>query len=536
MTLLAALSVALAGPPCPGLEAPLAAIEAEPRCLTTALGLLEELADTPASRACAQAWLDDRGLPALGPLTPPPLPPPMPEKQTRDAYGVPYSAESDNFVLRWGPGFSASDAQPILDAFELAWTREILEMGYPEPLYADAWKVNVYVGDSGGGAPSAGSAAGYHTNDREGYPMIVLANSTAHDIPGRGANTTAHELHHALQRAAGTYSYQYEGAWYFEATASWIEVEVYPDEPAYTDLLFGYSFLPHLAINYFDYPDEGVLQEYHQYGAFIFVRYLAEHAADPDLIRESWLDTRGSRDPLAVIDRLLQEDAGTDLDAAFADFAARNATWDYAHGDWYAAAHDSASSLFGRGNDYRIAAQSRGLLADVSPPEEVRPQRYGSNMMRLYDLAEGDDLRVAFEGDAAGDHGNAAVWNVEVIGLFGDEVVREPLGDRLAELAGEGLWLEGMGQADEVLVVVSQTAPELLWDEGFDYTLTAQPGWINGPPDTGDTGLEGPRACGCQAGGGPAGLFALPLLALWRRRRWFSASISAPSSTRKPSR
>ena len=98
------------------------------------------------------------------------------------------SLSSDNFIVRWGSGVSQAEAQELLDAFELAWQVEILEMGYLQPVATDQYLFNVYIGDSGGGAPSSYGAAGYFTVDDDGYPMIVIAGEILSGV-SQGAST-----------------------------------------------------------------------------------------------------------------------------------------------------------------------------------------------------------------------------------------------------------------------------------------------------------------------------------------------------------
>lgn len=254
-------------------------------------------------------------------------PPPPDAKATRDAYGVPNSLESENFIIRWGSGVAAGDAQDMLDAFEHSWAVEVVQMDHPQPPGTDTHKFNVYVGSTGGGTPDHYGAAGYFNTDSAGWPMIVLNPSTVEDTE-YGVTTVAHELYHAVQYATGTYQYEDEGAWFWEATASWVEVEVYPDNPGYVAFLFGYALLPHLELNFFDYPDTGALQEYHQYGAFIFPRYLAEFVGDWRIVRNAWVEPQAvGNDPMAAIEAEIA-DLGVGMDEAFMDFAARNVTWD----------------------------------------------------------------------------------------------------------------------------------------------------------------------------------------------------------------
>ncbi|MCB9742473.1 MAG: hypothetical protein H6741_32625 [Alphaproteobacteria bacterium] len=527
MLLLALSPAALAEAPCDALSPALERLDAHPHCLTVPLGVLQELATTPALRTCADQALALRGLPALPPrqaVLPAEPPPPDGEKELRDAYNLPSVYVSENVAVRWGDGVSEALAAEIAEAFEWSWSVELDQMAYPLPAGLDRYHLNVYIADTGHGAPSAERAAGYYTRDRQGHPMIVLSLPTAQDVADNGRTTIAHEFFHALQDATDGYNYVGLGAWYFEATASWIEVEVYPDALNYAEVLFGFSFFPHLPLNYFDYPDEGTLVEFHQYGAFIFPLYLSEHVSDWEIIRRSWMEAGDEPDPLVVIDGLLQADHGLTLPEAFADFATRNATWDYDHGEWYAIYHDAVEDYYPR-DSYRKTMRHIGDSGGVrSPPEELFPQRFGANYVVLEDPEGGPDLRVTFEGDAVGTEGSEARWALSLSAYFGEDVVVEVLSLPLPE---EGLVVEGFGEADEVWMTVANNSDVLVEGEAFPYAYSLTPeGGVDDPDDSGlsqDTNLPedpGARACGCSASPAPGALpWALMLLALGLSRR-----------------
>ncbi len=358
--------------------------------------LLEELMATPRMPADYEA------------------PPPGPEKGTRDAYSVPNEHSSENFVMRWGNSVTWSEEQATswLNIFEDAWEVEINEMGHDAPRTADDYKINIYVGNSGGGAPEISGAAGYFTSDSRGYPMIVMSPNTLADIPN-GRLTAAHEFYHAVQWGTESYSYSGDAAWYWEATASWVEVMVYPDDVDYAGFLAGFAFLPHYALNFFDYPDSGSLQEYHQYGAFIFPRYLEEHVGSWELVRDSWMDPVSS-DPLDTIEAGV-EDLGLDMHDVLIEFAARNAYWDYEHGSDYKDILEEWEDRY-PSEDFQVAAEiSRSGTTDWEEvDEEVLPERYGYNLLRLHKPYDGR-LRFAFEGDTNSTGGRKANWLARVV-------------------------------------------------------------------------------------------------------------------------
>lgn len=474
------------------------------------------------------------GLPLLG--APPALrvldpAPPSATLEERDAFGTfPNEASSEHFVIKWGAigGVDKDDADFALGALEDAWTVEIEEMAHPAPTGSDRWLFNVYVGDTGSGAPAGHGAAGYFYVDSEGYPYVVIARDTLYD-QDYTAITAAHEFYHAIQDGLGTYSYDGRAAWYWEATAEWAAGEVYPDNDYSAVFLLGLAYLPYLPVYFFDYPDSGALQEYHQYGAFIFPRYLSEKVADWSIIRDSWV-LGGDDDPLVVIDGLLGEQ-GTSMADVFPAFAAHNAVWDYEYGDRYQASLDAYEAWYG-GQDEHVAARlpASGTGGWKNAPDETLPYRYGYNLLEL-DHPRSGTLVFGFNGDEAGSLGDAAAWGVTLVtdGPAGVSYTSVPL-DQDAGTASLAL----SGDESAVYAAIAAIPAEADDDEVFGYSYEAR--WED--VDTGDSGQDSGggafepegSGCGCTSSGGarPGGLrsrwLALSALGLALRARRAPAS------------
>lgn len=485
----------------------------------------------PAGALLALFWLADPAqaapclLPELG--QPPPLRVPESRsldgaKTERDAWGsYPNSLASDNFIAKWGSsgGVTDDEVTALLDAFEAAWAVEIEAMAHPGPAGSDTTLFNVYIGDTGDGAPSGYGAGGYYWTDDEGWPMVVVARDSLYDT-GYADVVAAHEFYHAVQGSLGTFPYSGSSAWYWEATADWAAGEVFPDNPDYAVFLFGYAFLPHLPLDYFDYPDSGALQEYHQYGAFIFPRYLTEQVADWTLVRDSWVEP-GEADPLDALDAGLVA-RGSSIAAVFPAYAAHNATWDYEDGETYEEML-AAYEIWYASGDHRIAAEvgPEGTGGEVEAVEELLPQRYGYNVIRLMAPDEGP-LVAAFAGDLAGSEGSDARFGVTVVVASGDGVAYTPV--PLADNTGE-VTVDVPADASALYLVVAAWSDALANGETFDYRYRLEPGDSVVPPDDtstpDDTGQpyveDDPKVGGCcataSAGGAPpVGLAALLFL------------------------
>lgn len=468
-------------------------------------------------------------------------PPPMaalpapPPGALRDVYGVPNVIVGEHIALRWGDGDGAlrqADLQQIADAFDDAWAVEVDEIGMPPPLGSGAYRLNVYV-ESGSNTPSAGGAAGYYWYDAQGWPMIVLSPEVVYD-PEYGAPIAAHELFHALQDATGSYSYG-DGdpaAWFWEATAEWATGEVYPGQEAYARLIGAFALYPHMALNHFDYPDEGTFIETYQYGAFLFPRYLSEQVLDPAAIRDAWVAPAAPQPLGALGAQLLDE--GLAIREVAAAFYAHNAVWDYEDGEIYEALTDGWADAYSA-QDFRIAEALSQNDADGglrTPEPALLPGHLGANVLRLPRPPCGS-LSATFDGDAAGSLGSDARW----AGMLVVDGADGPTYRAVAPGAAAKIAIrDGARSVDLVVVPQSGTGWQAGEVFGYTYALTLSPA-ADGDPDCsvssgGSSGVGivdastagfSPRAgeggCACRQGTGPRGLWVPIALMLWRGRR-----------------
>jgi hypothetical protein len=464
-------------------------------------------------------------------VAPPQLParPPSVDKAVREVSGSCANSEaSTNFVLKWGDDATVSSTavDEMLQAFEFAWSQQVEAMGHPAPETADVFKFNVYVGDTGSCAPSVYGMGGYFTVDAEGYPFIVMSQGTMSDTT-YGQSVAAHEFYHAVQHATGAYTGTDISSWYWEATATWAEREVYISDTVYAQFLFGYAFMPHKQLNAYEYPSVGAIEEYHQYGAFIFPRYLTEHVADRALIRDSWVLADWNDDPIAVLEGLLPDE---DIEEVFGDFAAQNATWDYLDGYLYKSLLDYASDETDYGiHDARVVdtVGSQGTGSEwVEGPSSTLPERFGYNIIRLKS-PESRKLVVRFEGDTAGSQGGAARYQVRLVREYGTNRAYEDV-----LLSGSEAVLEVGTVGTEVALYLVVSAFSDGWNEGetFGYRYQLDMGEVDQPGVDTSTGGSKPQAlhigsedktgCSCAQGTsrGTLWLAALGLMLVARRR------------------
>jgi hypothetical protein len=412
-------------------------------------------------------------------------PPPLffPKLKVRNPYGsIPHSRESTHFVAWWGddgPVISNETADALLLALEEVWAAEITEMAYPQPAGTDVYKMNFYLGDTDSRLPAIQGGA-YYTVDIEGYPMLVSHTSMIQaDLRG----VAAHEFFHALQDACNTYEYSGQGAFYWEAGANWMPIEVFPDLRVSHDSIWAVVMKPELPLNQFKYPDEWTPETIHQYGAWIWVQYLDEVVGGPDLIRDSWTLAEADGDPLLMVGDLTE----TPVEALFFDFATRNATWDYVHGEEIEA---DAKAGMNDAESHWISGKLPAVDAEPVQPE-FPPYTFGANYWRANALpasfalvfdpdAPKLDWHVALAWESEGEH-HRIEMDQETRRM---EVARWP-GDRKAKL----------------VVAVAKTTK----DKGktFSYSLGLES--FDPPEETGgDTGPNGEQeesAGGCACSG-----------------------------------
>ncbi|MCO4772859.1 MAG: hypothetical protein KDA24_22695 [Deltaproteobacteria bacterium] len=478
------------------------------------------------------------------------------EKDSRNPYGVPNELLTESFAVRWGNNWQANQAglQTLAEALEDAWQTQIVDLDHPAPPSADATRVNVYIGDSGNGTPSAFGAGGYFSQDEEGFPMMVI-NQASLETPAWTRVVALHEFYHSVQWGLGSYSYDESspGAWYWEATASWVPSVTDPESPANGTFLFGYALLPHLELDAFDYPDSGALDEYHQYGAFIFPTFLVEAGFAPELIRDTWVTPAGGTgDPIEAL-RARLADEGADFDALFTEFVAANAFWDYTHGDYWEQVVLSGQQSYPNADFVTAWIDGEGTNGFESAPVNRKPRRYGANILRLDDLDDGEWLlRARFDDE--GNQGSPA--------SFGAMLVREALDGGIdyqrvsSEELDVGVTVEPSG-SQAVALVVTASSVERRPGERFDWDWSIEPIVTQDDDDAAnddDTANDddddaasddddGPRGgfggggagCGCSSIDAPGGGLAAVLLLLYGIAAPRLRRRSAASSRRVPS-
>ena len=441
--------------------------------------------------------------------------PPPNGPSERDAFGVPGVERSEHFAVRYGlETWTDPEARfRLLAALEAAWTVQIEQMGHTPPLGTPDVRFNVYLGDTGNGAPPGYGTGGYYTSDPEGWPMIVVSAATLEN-PGFADITASHEFYHAVQGATERFNYDINGpsAWFWEATATWASAVVYPEQPLYATFLFGYALLPHRPVNAFRYPSTGAVEEYYQYGAFIWPLHLTERTGSWDVVVDAWERDHGLRDPLEAMRASLAE-RGEDLDDLWLDHVARNVNWDYPNGDVYRRHVVGFNYLPEYANLEAATLPREGFDGLSDGPVALRPNRYGSNTLVMLGPRDGS-YTFTVQGDPAGSNGSP--------GRYGAVLVLDAPGapSRYERIPFDGtrgeLTLDDAGDYTRISLVVGAWTDDLgsFWKtETFPYrygvVLEAA-----APPAP-----EPEEPASCASAAGPLAAWPLFLVVLAARRR-----------------
>jgi hypothetical protein len=312
----------------------------------------EYQSDTPARSATLIFLEVSRNWEALSPQTQALLteflkPPPPPGQVTVQAQSRPSLEDEQtftttHFVIHYtitgthavhDPDVDVAPANGVADYvdwvaedLETVWSTEIGSLGWLEPppdtgeggdsrydlylrnlpaFYGYTDSTDGFVGDN----PNSTTV----TETNAHYSFMALENDFA-AIPGDRREliqvTIAHEFNHAIQVGYD----EDEALWLMEATATWMEDEIYDD------IDDNYQYLH----EWFDYPDIALdtTQMAFYYGRWIFTRYVAEHHGGQATVRRIW-EHAVTADNLDAVDAALVE-AGASFDAVFPPFATAN--------------------------------------------------------------------------------------------------------------------------------------------------------------------------------------------------------------------
>lgn len=401
------------------------------------------------------------------------------EKEEREGFAtLPNSQSSENFIIKWNGSINQDAIDQLLESFEYSWQVEIDSLGHHAPVGTDNYLFNVYIGDSGGNSPNSNGAAGYFTLDNDWYPMIVVGKGVLEN-PEYLDITIAHEFYHAIQAYYARFSYSETepGAWFWESTATWASAQVYPDNLYYSTFLFSYAFHHHLSVDYFNYPDTGQIDEYYQYGSFIFPLDVSQHIS-PEIIREIWADSSNEPNPLEVM-RNKMTGEGFELDDFWMDHSARMLVYDFPYGAVYESSVYDIGLSYPESENVPTAIHS-GMGSDgwETVDETLYPRNYGFNSIMLTGPTEAE-YTISIDPGNVGSQGSIAFYGGRVIIVENGEYEYLDIDMQTGELE-----LTGINPDMDIYVVVG--AWKSRWEaydaENFSYQYRIIPTDMVGEP------------------------------------------------------
>ncbi len=491
-------------------------------CLT---GLVRELKDSwqlfePSDQERMASVLAPWGngtLSVLGPRAEQEPPPPPPATQDEPCFGRQSSNYllTDHFSVEWENGVSESTAEHFAESLEYSWQREVDELGWNRPLGTDTYPMLAYI------AHDDGSAGAYTSVDRcDGdYVPYIVAYSGSWYSTSWAEDMAAHEFAHTIQFST-SYALEF---WYWEASAIWMEEQVYPTHNTWSYYVDAYNDTPWIGLNASSQRSYDIF--YHMYGAAIFNFFLDNWYDGHDTVKGMWdyAETRGGYYSIPVWDNV--EGIGLDFEEVFEGFLAANTVMDY----------DEQSAF----SPIDIHQAITSLPASGESGTSDEPESLGQNYIRFDDsLGGGGDLRVTFQGEAG-----PSEWFAVLVSTQNGAVAETVRLDLDGNHEGEG-WIE-FQDGDVYLVVApwdhDAEGPHFNWDSAPSYAYSWQAelgdaGDPEDPEDPNDTGYDknddlpatpgdgagvGMPGCGCASGGqvGSGALLALlGLMGLARRR------------------
>ncbi|MBN1220167.1 MAG: hypothetical protein JXM69_14665 [Anaerolineae bacterium] len=338
--------------------------------------------------------------------------------------------------------------QAVAEALEFSWQQEVEQQGWRLPLpdkgeggdsrfdvylqnhndlfgYVETY--GGYVGDNPATiASETNSAYGYLSLDND-YQLDDLGDLS----PLEAMQTTvAHELHHAIQAAYDDID-PYE--WLYEASAVWVEDEVYPHIGDARSYLLDYMAAPDLCPLSVGRDDQDV----RWYGGWILLRYIAEHHGGAQTIQRLW-EQMAVQDGLPALEATLAEQ-GTTLTEVLVNFAIANLT--------KSNCPTNTPYCYSHGNDYLRPYVEGTVRVDAGEMDTLIPkdgvQQYGADYVRL--KSDGPIL-VDFRGS------EKAQWQVRLVGLDNGLATVMPL-------VVSGPTLIDVSKFDRLYLVIVNTTP-----------------------------------------------------------------------------
>lgn len=254
-----------------------------------------------------------------------------------DAFTAPQAArhhmDTAHFRLHWTSQTEDATQQAFIEqaaaVFEEVWEVQIDQLAWPPPVpdgrLGGSDKIDIYFVDLEDGAYGYAAADDESLCDDcdQAFGYLVMDNDYrgfAPDSHGALRSSAAHEFSHLVQFGI---AYDAEG-WAYEATAVWLEQQVYPDVDARTQYLTDFSAHPQLSVTDFRRASGGFDRSY---GLYVWNVWLAQRYG-PAVIRDAWAGAATAADHMMQGYDLALRRRGTSLHQELVLFLAATAGWD----------------------------------------------------------------------------------------------------------------------------------------------------------------------------------------------------------------
>lgn len=426
---------------------------------------------------------------------------------------------SEHFVVEWdSSSVTETMVTNLLTSLELSWQVFVEEKGWDAPNGADEAPLLFYIdgGNWAGAYTTIGNCSG------QGYVPYMVAGRGSFSAGTWYQTMAAHEFHHAIQWG---YSYAHEFYWW-EATATWSEEYVYPENNDWADMYVGFPYYPYISMNASNQDDQAIF--YHMYAMGIFGTFLDEYYGGHDTVQATWDVSKARSTQYNYWMPDVLDDIDLDFGEIFPHFMATTAWMDFEESRYYYTVRetgqvDEVDDLPADGDALRNAPQSLGL-----------------NYI-YFDDGLGEDgryLQIDFDG------GEADYWYV-VLTTGEDHALQDYVTIELDEEHQGSAWIPLDGDTEAFLVVspVDERAVGMTYDwrdaDEFEFTWEACLVDAEGGPACGEEAEgegdggeddtpatpedEGGKASTCASAplpglGAAWALFLLGLVALRRRR------------------
>jgi hypothetical protein len=382
-------------------------------------------------------------------------------RQGQFDYSFERSAESDNFIVFWGPK-AAED--PRMSSPDIAFDPDFI-LNTAEELYRFYIDDMQFVpGDTGLITQWKMILVLLHTWEGiEGWAFGgnydgVTGAMWMHPHAAQNGPTLAHEFTHALQNYTwmmypghGFINHSYVG-FFWEAHAEFMAMQRYPEIARYFDISRWMN------TSQFHWSSTR-----HHYQAFMFLQYLKE-TEGIELIHRMWRESLIGEHPLQTLMRLTGK-SQEQLNDAFGDYARRNVNWDYENGDLLREAERALPDVF-RLNPTVIPDSIGDQIYRIQ--DHRAPQDYGYNIIRIVpqipDSCEQKQLFLKFQGITENNPDGG--WRYSLVAINKEGVSRfSPLYQEEGEQSFE--WMDD----DSLCYLVVSGAPGVHhnydWEIGF---------------------------------------------------------------------